>query len=207
MLGRSTDSPAMSLELKILTLLSPTNGSRTMAHRHTVLVPIQTLSPSLHFDSLMLDSIPARSLLHHTFYTMLSMQPARNLKSIYQVGIIQSHLNSLSITCVHTVPQPVTRLVFDTPNPIHSGSSPILTCTVELSPAVDVPVNVTTVWTGPDGSTLTSATTPIMRSFTHYTSKAKLNYVEAADSGNYTCTVSIGGKIRASVGRKIVIGK
>ena len=72
---------------------------------------------------------------------------------------------------------------------------------------MDVPVNVTTVWTGPDGSTLTSAATPVMRSFTHYISKAKLNYVESADSGNYTCTVSIGGKIRASVGRKIVIGK
>ena len=99
------------------------------------------------------------------------------------------------------------RLVSDTHNPIHSGSSPILTCAMEFSSAVDVPVNVTTAWTGPDGSTLTSAASPVMRSFTHYTSKAKLNYVESADSGNYTCTVSIGDKTRASVGRKIVIGE
>ena len=54
------------------------------------------------------------------------------------------------------VPQPVVRLVSDTPNPICSGSSPILTCAVELSPAVDVPVTVSTVWTGPDGSMLMS---------------------------------------------------
>ena len=97
------------------------------------------------------------------------------------------------------------RLVSDTPNPILSGSSPILTCAVELSPAVDVPVDISTVWIGPDGSTLISAAPPVMKSFTHYTSDAKLNYVESADSGNYNCTVSIEGKIRASVEKKITI--
>ena len=98
------------------------------------------------------------------------------------------------------------RLVCDTPNPILAGSSPTLTCAVELSPAVDVPVTVNTEWTGPDGSTPTSGAPPVMRSFTHYTSDLKLNYVESADSGNYNCTVSIGGKVRTSVQRKIVIG-
>ena len=99
------------------------------------------------------------------------------------------------------------RLVSDTSNPILSGSSPTLTCTVELSPAVDVPMNIITTWTGPDGSTLTSAAPPIMKSFTHYTSKAVLNYVESADSGNYTCTVNIGGETRASVMKTLMIGK
>ena len=99
------------------------------------------------------------------------------------------------------------RLVSDSPNPILSGSSPTLTCAVELSPAVDVPVTVNTEWTGPDGSILTSAASPIMNSFTHYTSDAKLNYIESADSGDYNCTVSIGGKIRTSIKKKITIGK
>ena len=99
------------------------------------------------------------------------------------------------------------RLVSDTPNPILSGSSPTLTCAVEFSPAVDIPVAISTAWTGPGESTLTSGAPPVMRSFTHYTSKAKLNYVESADSGNYTCTVSIGGKIRASVSKIVVMGK
>ena len=108
---------------------------------------------------------------------------------------------------LHAVPQPIVRLVADTPNPILSGSSPTLTCAVEFSPAVDVPASVSTVWTGPDGLTLTSAAPPVMKTFTHYVSKAKLNYVESADSGNYSCTVSIGGKIRASVGKTVVIGK
>ena len=107
---------------------------------------------------------------------------------------------------INSVPQPIVRLVSDTPNPILSGFSPILTCAVELSPAVDVPVDISTVWTGPDGSTLMSAAPTVMKSFTHYTSDTKLNYVESADSGNYNCTVSIGGKIRASVEKKITIG-
>ena len=98
------------------------------------------------------------------------------------------------------------RLVSDTPNPILSGSSPTLTCTVEFTPAVDVPVSVSTVWTGPDGSTLMSAAPPVMKSLTHYTSDLKLNYVESTDSGNYNCTVSIGGKNRTSVEKKITIG-
>jgi hypothetical protein len=99
------------------------------------------------------------------------------------------------------------RLVSDTPNPILSGSSTTLTCAVELSPAVDVPVAISTAWTGPGGSTLTFGAPPMMKSLTHYTSKANLNYVESADSGNYTCTVSIGGQIRASVSKIVVIGK
>jgi hypothetical protein len=109
--------------------------------------------------------------------------------------------------CTHAVPEPILRLVSDTPNPILSGSSPTLTCAVELSPAVDVPVAISTAWIGPDEATLTSAAPPVMKSFTHYTSKAKLNYVESADSGNYTCTVSISGNIRASVSKTVVVGK
>ena len=98
------------------------------------------------------------------------------------------------------------RLVTDTPNPILSGSSPTLTCAMELSPAVDVPVSISTAWTAPEGSVLMSPAPPLMKSVTHYTSKAKLNYVESADSGIYNCTVSIGDKIRASVDKMITIG-
>ena len=99
------------------------------------------------------------------------------------------------------------RLVSNTPNPIMSGSSPTLTCTVELSPAVDVPVTVNIVWTRPDGSTITSATNPTMKSLTLYTSSNTLNSVESSDSGNYTCTVSIGGRGGVSARTNIIIGK
>ena len=110
------------------------------------------------------------------------------------------------LSSLDPVPQPVVRLVSDTPNTILSGSSPTLTCAVELDPAVDVPVSVATEWTGPDGSMLASAAPPVMRSLTHYTSKAKLNYVESVDSGTYTCSVSIDGKTSTSAEKNIVIG-
>ena len=71
---------------------------------------------------------------------------------------------------------------------------------------MDVPVNITTTWAGPDRSTLTSAAAPIKKSFTHYTSKAVLNYVESADSSNYKCTMTIGGGIKSSAMKMIVIG-
>lgn len=63
------------------------------------------------------------------------------------------------------------------------------------------------MWTGPDSSTVVSATPPVMKSLTHYTSKLKLNYVESADAGSYTCTVSIGDKIREAAETIVIIGK
>ena len=92
-------------------------------------------------------------------------------------------------------------------NPILSGDSPTLTCIVELSPVVDIPVNITILWAGPDSSTVISAAPVIMKSLTHYTGKVKLNYVESTDSGSYTCTVNIGDKIRETVETMIIIGK
>ena len=78
---------------------------------------------------------------------------------------------------------------------------------MEFSPVVDIPVAISAVWTGPDGSTLRSAASPVMKSFTHYTSKVKLNYVESADSGHYTCTVIVDGKTRDNVEKLVVIGE
>ena len=105
------------------------------------------------------------------------------------------------------VPVPNVKVVSSTPNPILSGSSPTLTCTIELHPAVDIPVHITTVWTGPDGSKLTSAASPVMKSFTHYTSKITLNYIKPENSGSYTCNVSIKNYKEISADKEIVIGK
>ena len=63
-----------------------------------------------------------------------------------------------------------------------------LTCTVKLSPAVDVPVTVNTVWTGPDGCTTTKTAQPAMESNTTYTSIAMVSSFGRNQSGNYTCT-------------------
>ena len=75
-----------------------------------------------------------------------------------------------------------------------AGSSITLTCTVELSPAVDVPVTVNTEWTGPGGVMFMPANPvpAVMMNITTYTSTVSVN---VARNGSYTCqaTITSGG--------------
>ena len=77
-------------------------------------------------------------------------------------------------------------------SPIQSlGSNVTLTSTVELSPAMVVPVTVNTVWTGPAGFSTTNTAQPVMGSTTTYTSAAVVRSFERDQSGNYTCTATV----------------
>ena len=72
------------------------------------------------------------------------------------------------------------------------GSNVTLICTVELSPAVDVPVAVNTVWTGPDRFMHHNIAQPDMRSNGIYMiSTVKIYSFNRNQSGNYNCTVTI----------------
>ena len=70
------------------------------------------------------------------------------------------------------------------------GSNVTLTCTVELSPVVDFPVTVNTVWTGPDGF-MTNDTAQVVESTTTYTSTAMIRSFGRNQSGTYTCTATV----------------
>ena len=98
-------------------------------------------------------------------------------------------------------------LISDKPNPVLSGTLLTLICMVELSPAVDVPVTVSTMWTGPEGSTLMYTNPPIRLSLTHYTSTAVLKDIELADSGEYTCTIDIENEITMSANNSVIVGR
>ena len=78
-------------------------------------------------------------------------------------------------------------------NPITVGSNVTLTCTVELSSAVDVPVTVNTVWTGPQRMILLSSATLIVN-LTRYTSTAMVSSFGRDKSGNYTCTATVNSR-------------
>ena len=71
---------------------------------------------------------------------------------------------------------------------IIAGSSPNLTCIVELSPLVDVPVTVRTEWTSPHVMTTVTATSSVMESFTRYTI---IGMVNEARTGEYICQASV----------------
>ena len=86
-----------------------------------------------------------------------------------------------------SVPAPTAVTVTPPVGMIIAGSSPNLTCTVELSPAVDIPVNVNTEWNSPD-MTMVTTTSSVMESLTRYTIMAN---IDAARNGNYTCRASI----------------
>ena len=69
------------------------------------------------------------------------------------------------------------------------GSTVTLTCTVELSSVVDVPVAVTAQVSDPSGSPLT--TTPPSVSGSSYTFTTIIQIVSPVQSGAYTCTASL----------------
>ena len=85
------------------------------------------------------------------------------------------------------MPAPTSVMVTTPVDSIIAGSSTNLTCTVELSPAVDVPVIVKTEWTGPTltAVTLTSLMIDIL---TRYIATAM---VDAARNGSYTCQATV----------------
>ena len=94
-------------------------------------------------------------------------------------------------------------------------SSITLTCTVELSQLVDVPVTVTTEWSGPDGFTTTNAAQPIIGSTATYAITAIVNSSGIEQStGNYTCKATVRATMSSflidSVGyssSRVIVGK
>ena len=99
--------------------------------------------------------------------------------------------------------------------PIIVGSSTNLTCSVELSPLVDVPVTVSTEWTGPDGFVTTNTAQLVTGSTTTYASTAMVSSSGREQSGNYTCKATIRSTISSSLidsmagysSSRVIVGK
>ena len=88
---------------------------------------------------------------------------------------------------------------------LYAGASLNLTCTVELSPSVDVPVTVNTVWTGPDMTSFTPSDSPptMIESQTRYTSTVT---VDTAKGGNYTCQATVTSSVMFVTGSGTLSG-
>ena len=74
-------------------------------------------------------------------------------------------------------------------HPILPGSSPILTCSIQLAEAANVEASVYVSWTGPTGAKLLSGEADWNGS--SYTSSLSLIEVDSIASGNYKCTTVI----------------
>ena len=102
----------------------------------------------------------------------------------------------------YTVPAPTNVTVTPPVGTIIAGSSPNLTCTVELSPSVDVPVTVETVWSGPASTTVTT-TNSMMESLTRY---IILGMVDEARNGSYTCQATVSSSSQFTTGGGMTSG-
>ncbi len=77
-------------------------------------------------------------------------------------------------------------------NPIRPyGTTVTLTCTVELSPLVDVAVNISTVWSGPAGFMAMTTAQSVIGSNTTYSSTAMISSFGREQSGDYNCITTI----------------
>ena len=92
---------------------------------------------------------------------------------------------------IFAVPLPI--LMYITSDPISQihpiGSDITLTCTVELSPLVDVPVILNVQLSDPTGSPLTA--TPPSVSGSTYTSRAMISSFGREQLGNYICSATV----------------
>ena len=108
------------------------------------------------------------------------------------------------------VPTPAVSI---TSNIVTVGNSVTLTCTVELSSSVDVPVTVNTVWTGPDNFNRNVMAQRIGSTAT-YTSTVMVSSFGRDQSGDYTCTATVSltspfitGSMSSSPLTRVTVGK
>ncbi len=76
------------------------------------------------------------------------------------------------------------------PATVFLGGMFTLTCTAELAASVDVGVTVGVVWTGPDQFTSSNTMASLTAEASSHASQ--LMVASAAQSGDYTCTVTLG---------------
>ena len=95
------------------------------------------------------------------------------------------------------VPAP-TAVTITVPLGVIAGASVTLTCVVELSPAVDVPVTMNTEWTGPADVTF-MPTNPVPAMMVNITTYVSTVLVGAARNGTYTCQATISSDRTTSV--------
>ena len=110
------------------------------------------------------------------------------------------------IVIISSVPAPTAVTVTPPAGMIIAGSrSTNLTCTIELNPAADIPVTVTTEWSGPERTIfLPDKVVPaVMVNLTAYTSTATIS---VARNGSYTCQAAVSPNGTTSESTNITVG-
>ena len=164
--------------------------------KNTAVVSGETQS-TLSFSSLSL-SDAGQYRCDVTVSSNLLSQSVMNMSNTQDLTLQSKYNSSLMICNIivnlsHLVPPPTAVTVTASPNgTIFTGSPLTLTCSIELSEAVNIAVTVNTVWSGPPGTQFTTTTSDAtMMTATTYTSTDTISSVETSDSGEYTCTATV----------------
>jgi hypothetical protein len=86
-----------------------------------------------------------------------------------------------------------------------AGASVTLTCAVELSPAVDVPVTVNTEWTGP-AYVIFMPVNPVPAVMVNISTYVSSISVGAPETGSYSCQANITSDRTTSGSTNITVG-
>ena len=121
---------------------------------------------------------------------------------------------------MYAVPSPSVTIVSDQPNPIRPiGRNVTITCIVELSSTVDVPLMVNVQLTDPFGNFVKASTLQLLYQSV-YNSTAMLSGFGRDASGSYTCTATVtssniflidsqeqSAAARITVGKRIIVAQ
>ena len=103
----------------------------------------------------------------------------------------------------HAVPSPEVNVSIQDDNQrvrYSETTSPILTCSAQLSPYIDIPININFWWLGPNGelSNVTEESGATLVSEHERNNSIVISSASTNDSGEYTCLVTISPRYTVS---------
>ncbi len=98
------------------------------------------------------------------------------------------YCNSFLCTCFFPVAIDSVEITSDLDRSLYTDENVTLTCSVLLSASVDTAVDVSVVWSGPRGDTMSIAER--VTESEPYQSTLTLSSLTTSDSGDYTCTAT-----------------
>ena len=95
-----------------------------------------------------------------------------------------------------TVPQPNVNITPNRTDVLSAGTPLTLTCTIDLNPAVDTTVMVTTMWRGPGlqvvrNSSCVTVSNILKRSALLYETTIEFDPLNTSDGGDYECEATV----------------
>ena len=95
-------------------------------------------------------------------------------------------------TCVFlTVPLPTVSITPNRTGVLYAGTPLILTCSIQLNPAVDTTVMVTRMWSGPGSQAVSNSSHVTVLNLVGRSTTIQFTPLSTTDTGNYECEATV----------------